>query len=184
MSVEGAADAGGFELLKRILLGRQMTTGRMEHTLLPKSLAIPVLSADCLSSVAYTVEATLLVLVGASLTARNALLPITFAVAILMSVVVASYMQTVRAYRTSGGAYVVAKENLGTKYGLVAAGSLMVGYVLTVAVSIVAGVIAITSAVPSLLPYKVPISLFFVVFITVANLRGVRESGILFAVPT
>jgi amino acid transporter len=156
----------------------------MEHTLLPKSLAIPVLSADCLSSVAYTVEATLIVLVGASLAARNALLPITFAVAALMSVVVASYMQTVRAYRTSGGAYVVAKDNLGTKYGLVAAGSLMVGYVLTVAVSIVAGVIAITSAIPSLLPYKVPLSLFFVVFITVANLRGVRESGILFAVPT
>ncbi|HYT30724.1 MAG TPA: APC family permease [Actinomycetota bacterium] len=184
-AMAGAPDASSpYELLKRILLGRQMTTGRLEHTLLPKSLAIPVLSADCLSSVAYTVEATLVVLVGASLEAQHVLLPITFAVAVLMTVVVASYMQTVRAYRTSGGAYVVAKENLGTTYGLIAAGSLMVGYVLTVAVSIVAGVIAITSAMPGLLHYKVPLSLFFVVFIAVANLRGVRESGLLFALPT
>ncbi len=174
----------GYGILKRLFVGRSMTSGRMEHTLIPKSLAIPVLSADCLSSVAYTVEATLLVLVGASIAARHLLMPITVAVAILMSVVVTSYMQTVRAYRTSGGAYVVAKENLGATYGLVAAGSLMVGYVLTVAVSVVAGVIAITSAVPSLLPYKVPLSLFFVAFITFANLRGVRESGLLFAIPT
>ena len=173
-----------YGILKRLFVGRSMTSGRMEHTLIPKSLAIPVLSADCLSSVAYTVEATLLVLIGASIAARHLLMPITVAVAILMSVVVTSYMQTVRAYRTSGGAYVVAKENLGAVYGLVAAGSLMVGYVLTVAVSVVAGVIAITSAAPSLLPYKVPLSLFFVAFITFANLRGVRESGLLFAIPT
>src|SRR5215813_3081858 len=97
----------GFGILKRVFIGRSMTSGRMEHTLIPKSLAIPVLSADCLSSVAYTVEATLLVLVGASIAARHLLMPITVAVAILMSVVVTSYMQTVRAYRTSGGAYVV-----------------------------------------------------------------------------
>jgi amino acid transporter len=185
MAMAAPAEPGkGFSLFKRLMLGRSMTSGRMEHTLLPKSLAIPVLSADCLSSVAYTVEATLLVLVGVSLAARHLLMPITIAVALLMSIVVTSYMQTVRAYRTSGGAYVVAKENLGTTYGLVAAGSLMVGYVLTVAVSIVAGVIAITSAVPALLPYKVPLSMFFVAFITLANLRGVRESGILFAIPT
>ncbi len=185
MAMAAPAEPGrGFSLLKRLFVGRGMTSGRMEHTLLPKSLAIPVLSADCLSSVAYTVEATLLVLVGVSLAARHVLMPITIAVAVLMSVVVTSYMQTVRAYRTSGGAYVVAKENLGTNYGLVAAGSLMVGYVLTVAVSIVAGVIAITSAVPALLPYKVPLSIFFVAFITFANLRGVRESGYLFAIPT
>jgi amino acid transporter len=179
-----AGSSGFFGLMKRVLVGRSMTSGRMEHTLLPKSLAIPVLSADCLSSVAYTVEATLLVLIGASLAARHLLMPITIAVAILMSVVVTSYMQTVRAYRTSGGAYVVAKENIGVTPGLVAAGSLMVGYVLTVAVSVVAGVIAITSAIPALLPYKVTLSIVFVVFITVANLRGLRESGILFAVPT
>jgi amino acid transporter len=179
-----AGSSGFFGLLKRVLLGRSMTSGRMEHTLLPKSLAIPVLSADCLSSVAYTVEATLLVLIGATLTARHLLMPITVAVAMLMSVVVTSYMQTVRAYRTSGGAYVVAKENIGVTPGLVAAGSLMIGYVLTVAVSVVAGVIAITSAIPALLPYKVTLSIVFVLFITVANLRGVRESGILFAIPT
>jgi amino acid transporter len=182
--VEGVGASRG-DLLKRLLLGRAMQSGRAGHQLLPKSLALPVLSADALSSVAYTVEATVLVLLGAGgLGTGRYLLPITLAVAVLMVIVVTSYRQTVRAYTSSGGAYVVAKDNLGIIPALIAAASLLAGYILTVAVSVVAGVIAVTSVVPSLLPHKIVLSAFFVLLITVANLRGLRESGILFAIPT
>src|SRR5207247_3344216 len=103
-----AAQGGGFDLAKRLLLGRRMHSGRMVHELLPKSLALPVLSADALSSVSYTVEATLVVLLAASVGAREYMVPISVAVAALMTIVIISYRQTVRAYSTSGGAYVVA----------------------------------------------------------------------------
>ncbi len=102
----------------------------------------------------------------------------------MLAIVVVSYTQTVQAYETSGGAYVVAKENLGTLPSLVAGAALLVDYVLTVAVSVTAGVLALTSAAPSLEPHKVGLSLAFVVLLTVVNLRGVRESGMLFALPT
>src|SRR5437870_5807570 len=171
-------------LIKRVLVGRAMTTDRAHHQLLPKVLALAVLSADALSSVAYTVEATVLVLLAGGGSTHQFLLPITIAVAALMTIVVTSYRQTVRAYSTSGGAYVVAKENLGTAPALVAAGSLLAGYVLTVAVSVVAGVIAITSVFHSLAPHRVGLAVIFVAFTTFANLRGLRESGILFALPT
>jgi amino acid transporter len=126
----------------------------------------------------------MVVLVGVSVAAMDLVLPISIAIAIVLAIVVVSYTQTVRAYETSGGAYVVAKDNLGTLPSLVAGAALLVDYVLTVAVSVTAGVLALTSAAPSLEAHKVGISLGFVVLLTLVNLRGVRESGVLFAVPT
>jgi amino acid transporter len=171
-------------VLKRLLVGRQVATYRLEHTLLPKFIALPVFSSDALSSVAYATEEILLVLVAASISARSLVFPIAIAISVLMAIVVASYRQTVRAYPSGGGAYIVAKKNLGVLPGLVAAAALLIDYVLTVAVSVAAGVFAIVSAAPGLAHLRVPLSLGFVAFITLVNLRGVRESGALFAIPT
>src|SRR3989442_4420762 len=172
------------DLVKRILVGRRMPTHRLEHTLLPKVLALPVFSSDALSSVAYATEQILTVALMASLSAGYLVMPISFAIAALMIIVVLSYRQTVRAYPSGGGAYIVSKDNLGTFPGLLAAAALLTDYVLTVSVSVVAGVFAITSAVPSLNQHKVSLSLGFILLVTLANLRGVRESGTVFAIPT
>jgi len=161
-----------------------MPSNRLEHTLLPKILALPVFSSDALSSVAYATEEILLVLLVASASSADLVMPISIAIATLMVIVVASYRQTVRAYPNGGGAYIVSKDNLGVFPGLLAAAALLTDYVLTVSVSVVAGVFAITSAVPALHSHKVALSLGFIVLITLANLRGVRESGTLFAIPT
>ena len=170
--------------VKRIVVGRPMASGELEETLLSKFLALPIFASDPLSSVAYATEAAMVVLVGVSLAALHWVLPLSVAIALLLVIVALSYRQTVRAYETSGGAYIVAKDNLGTVPSLVAAAALLTDYVLTVAVSIAAGIVAITSAAPSLYPYRVELSLACVVLLTVANLRGVRESGALFAIPT
>ena len=170
--------------LRRVLVGRPMRTHQAEDELLPIPLALPIFAADAISSVAYATEAAMVVLLGAGLTALHVALPISVAVAALMAIVVTSYRQTVRAYEQSGGAYVVARENLGTLPSLVAAAALLVDYVLTVAVSVASGVLAITSAVPSLDNYNTELSLVGVVVIMVVNLRGVRESGFTFALPT
>jgi amino acid transporter len=170
--------------LKRLAIGRPRATRELSDTLLPKFLALPIFSSDPISSVAYATEAALAVLVATSLTARHIVLPISIAIAALLAIVVVSYMQGVRAYASSGGSYVFAKENLGTLAGLVAAAALLTDYVLTVAVSIAAGIFAITSAVPALSSYLLPLSLGSVVLLTLGNLRGVRESGLLFAFPT
>jgi amino acid transporter len=156
----------------------------MEETLLPKWLALPIFASDPLSSVAYATEAALVVLVGASLGAAHLVFPISLAIATLLALVVLSYRQTVTVYESSGGAYVVAKENLGKVPSLVAAAALLTDYVLTVAVSVAAGVTALTSAVSSLRGHELTLSLIAVALIAVANLRGVREAGILFAIPT
>jgi amino acid transporter len=156
----------------------------MDDTLISKTLALPIFASDPLSSVAYATEAAMVVLVAVSLSALHLVLPISIAIAVVLAIVVVSYTQTVQAYETSGGAYVVAKDNLGTLPSLVAAAALLVDYILTVAVSVTAGVLALTSAAPSLEPHKVGLSLAFVVLLTVVNLRGVRESGVLFALPT
>jgi len=161
-----------------------MASGQMEDQLLPISLALPIFSADAISSVAYATEAAMVVLVGVSLGALHWTLPIAIAVSALMAIVVASYRQTVRAYAQAGGAYIVAKENLGKLPSLVAAAALLVDYVLTVAVSVASGIFAITSAVSSLAPYRVELSLAAIALIAMVNLRGVREAGILFAIPT
>ena len=170
--------------VKRMVVGRPMATRELDETLLSKFLALPIFASDPLSSVAYATEAAMVVLVGVSLGALHWVLPISVGIALLLAIVALSYRQTVRAYETSGGAYVVAKENLGTIPSLVAGAALLTDYVLTVAVSIAAGIFAITSAAPSLYPYRVELSLGCVVLLTVVNLRGVRESGALFALPT
>ncbi len=172
------------EVLKRALVGRPRATAEMEGTLLSKTLALPVFASDPLSSVAYATESGLIVLVAASAAAASDILPISGVIAALLAIVVISYRQTVKAYQTSGGAYVVAKENLGTLPSLVAAAALLVDYVLTVAVSVAAGILALTSIAPSLSAHKVALSLGAIVLLTLVNLRGVRESGIAFALPT
>jgi amino acid transporter len=170
--------------LKRTLIGRPRASGELHKTLLSKKLALPIFASDPLSSVAYATEAALVVLVAATVTAAHLVLPISIAIGAVMAIVVVSYMQTVRTYETSGGAYVVARENLGTVPSLIAAAALLVDYILTVAVSVAAGVLALTSAAPLLESHEVELSLAFIVLLTVINLRGVRESGLLFAVPT
>ena len=170
--------------IKRTLIGRPRATGELHDTLLSKRLALPIFASDPLSSVAYATEAALVVLIGASATAGHYVLPVSIAIAAVLAIVVVSYMQTVRAYETSGGAYVVARENLGTMPSLVAAAALLVDYILTVAVSVAAGVLALTSAAHSLAGHEVELCLAFIVLLTVVNLRGVRESGVLFALPT
>ncbi|HET7566644.1 MAG TPA: APC family permease [Gaiellaceae bacterium] len=170
--------------LRRVLVGRPMRTGQLEETLLPKWLALPIFASDPLSSVAYATESGMVVLLAVGAASLHLIFPISIAIAALLAIVVLSYRQTVRAYETSGGAYVVARENLGTLPSLVAAAALLTDYVLTVAVSISAGIFAITSFAPSLASHVVGLSLACLVLIAVANLRGVRETGILFALPT
>ena len=170
--------------VKRALIGRPRASAEMHETLLSKKLALPVFASDPLSSVAYATESALVVLVAASATAAHLVLPISAAIAALLAIVVLSYRQTVRAYETSGGAYVVARDNLGQFPSLLAAAALLVDYVLTVAVSVAAGVLALTSAAPGLEAHKVSLSLLCVLLLTLANLRGVRESGLMFALPT
>jgi len=169
---------------KRTLVGRPMASGEMGETLLPKWMALPIFASDPISSVAYATEAAMVVLVGASVAALHYVLPISVGIAVLLGIVGFSYVQTVKAYSSSGGAYVVAKENLGTLPSLVAGAALLTDYVLTVAVSVASGILAITSAAPSLNGLAVPLCVACVVLLTIVNLRGVRESGILFAIPT
>jgi amino acid transporter len=170
--------------IRRAIVGRPMASGEMEETLLSKFLALPIFASDPLSSVAYATEAGMVVLLGAGLGALHLIWPVSIGIAVLLAIVALSYTQTVRAYETSGGAYVVSKDNLGTFPSLLAAAALLTDYVLTVAVSVAAGVLALTSAAPSLAPHKVALSLVCVVVIMLVNLRGVRESGLLFALPT
>jgi amino acid transporter len=169
---------------KRMLVGRAKPSDQLEHTLLPKIIALPVFSSDPLSSNAYATEEILLVLLTASAASASLVLPIAGAIAVLLAIVITSYRQTVRAYPSGGGAYIVSKENLGTLPGLVAAAALMTDYVLTVSVSVSAGVLAISSAFPAVAEHAVLVSLGFVVLLTLANLRGVKEAGSVFAVPT
>lgn len=170
--------------LKRLLLGRPMASAELEHTLLPKALALPVFSSDPLSSNAYATQEALLVLALAGAATLDLIVPISIAVAALLAIVVTSYRQTVRAYPTGGGAYRVSRENLGMMAGLTAASALLIDYVLTVAVSMTAGVDAIVSAVPDLEEHKIGLAVAFIALVTVANLRGARESGVVFAIPT
>jgi amino acid transporter len=170
--------------LRRVIVGRPMRTGQLEETLLPKWLALPIFASDPLSSVAYATESGMVVLLTAGLGSLHLVLPVSVAIAVLLAIVVLSYRQTVRVYETSGGAYVVARENLGTLPSLVAAAALLTDYVLTVAVSISAGIFAVTSFAHGLSPHVVGLSLLCLLVIALVNLRGVRESGITFALPT
>ena len=179
--------------LKRFIIGRALRTEQATHERLSKKTALAVFSSDALSSTAYATEEILLVLAAAAVYGQAGafkyVVPISIGIGVLLVIVATSYRQTIHAYPSGGGAYIVAKENLGTSAGLVAGASLLVDYVLTVAVSIAAGVAAITSMVQGtryawLDNHKVLLCLIFITFIAVANLRGVRESGSLFAAPT
>lgn len=179
--------------LKRVLIGRALRTEQAAHERLTKKTALAVFSSDALSSTAYATEEILLVLAVAAAATQGQsfyyVVPISLGIAALLAIVAISYRQTIHAYPSGGGAYIVAKENLGTTPGLVAGASLLVDYVLTVSVSIAAGVAAITSAAQGtkfawLEDHRVLLCLIFILFIAIANLRGVRESGALFAAPT
>jgi amino acid transporter len=183
MSTPSEQGTGG-RTAKRLLVGRAMASSKMEHTLLPKFIALPVFSSDPLSSNAYATEEILAVLLVASAGSAHLVMPIAIPIAILLAIVVTSYRQTVRAYPSGGGAYIVSKENLGVLPGLIAASALLVDYVLTVAVSVTAGVVAISSAFPAAREHAVVLALTFVLLLTLANLRGVKEAGTFFAVPT
>jgi amino acid transporter len=169
---------------RRVLIGDKLATSEAMHQRLSKLKALAVFSSDALSSTAYATEAIMLVLVAAGSSALGVSLPIAIGIAALMLLVASSYYQTIHAYPNGGGAYIVAKDNLGIWPGLTAAGSLLIDYILTVAVSVSAGVAALTSAFEELEPHRVPIALLIIVFITVINLRGVKESGTFFAIPT
>ena len=184
MATSAPARSRSRVLAKRMLVGRAKPSDELEHTLLPKIIALPVFSSDPLSSNAYATEEILLVLLTASAASISLVMPIAIAIAVLLAIVITSYRQTVRAYPSGGGAYIVSKENLGNLPGLVAAAALMTDYVLTVSVSVSAGVLAISSAFPEIADHAVIVSLGFVALLTVANLRGVKEAGSVFAVPT
>ncbi len=176
-------------ILKRLLVGRPLATTEQEHQRIPKVIGLAVFSSDAISSTAYATEEILFVTaVGASslMLGLATLIPIAIAVALLLAIVAFSYRQTIFAYPSGGGSYVVSRENLGENPSLVAAASLLVDYILTVAVSISAGVAAISSipAFSDVAKHRVLVGIFLIVLITLANLRGIKESGRLFAAPT
>ncbi len=170
--------------LRRLIFGDPLATSQIAHERLTKVKALAVFSSDALSSVAYAIEEVLFVLVAAGTAALNLSLPIAVAIAILLITVGISYYQTIHAYPKGGGAYIVAKDNLGISFALIAGASLLIAYILTVAVSISAGMAAITSWLPALLPYRAILAVIVVALVTIINLRGLRESATVFALPT
>ncbi len=182
------APVGGFARLRgrvrNAILGAPLATQQAAHERLTKIKALAVLSSDALSSVAYATEQILFYLVLAGATAYGFILPITGAIALLLAIVVLSYRQTIKAYPKGGGSYIVASDNLGHLAGLIAGCALMTSYTLTVAVSVAAGTDNIISAAPAAIPYRVPLCIAFIALLLFGNLRGIRESGSIFAAPT
>jgi len=170
--------------LRELIIGRPLATSQAHHERISKVKALAVFASDALSSTAYATEEILLVLVLGGSVALSTSIPIAIAISVLLVVVGISYYQTIHAYPKGGGSYIVTKENLGALPSLVAGAALLVDYVLTVAVSIAAGVAALFSWVPLLLPYRVPLAVALVALMTIVNLRGMRESANVFAVPT
>jgi amino acid transporter len=171
-------------LLKRWLVGDPLKTTQAAHERLSKTLALAIFSSNAISSVAYATEEILLVLILAGSAAVSWSIPVSIAILILTLILTISYRQIIYEYPEGGGAYIVARSNLGELPALIAAGALMIDYILTVAVSVAAGIAALTSAVPVLFPHREALGLTAILFIIVMNLRGVRESGKFFAVPT
>jgi len=170
--------------IRDFLTGATLASHRLEGERLSKIKALAVFSSDALSSVAYATQEILFVLILAGSGAMQWSLPIAIAIALLLAIVVASYRQTVRAYPGGGGAYIVAHENLGIGFGLVAAASLLIDYILTVSVSVASGIDALASLNEEFRPYALPLAVAIVGFVALINLRGVRESGTIFAIPT
>jgi amino acid transporter len=176
--------SGTAEIVKRLLVGRALPSDRRDEALLPKRLALPVFCSDPISSVAYATEQILLIAGLGGAAYLWLATPVAVAVAVLLAIVVLSYRQTCYAYPSGGGAFVVSLDNFGERPALTAASALLVDYVMTVAVSVVAGVLAITSRFPSLQPHAVLLSVGFVALLAFVNLRGLKESGTVFALPT
>jgi amino acid transporter len=170
--------------LKSFLIGQPVETVKEKHERFSRVTGLAIFSSDALSSVAYATEEILLALVVAGTALINYSMAISVVIAALIIIVVTSYFQTIHAYPSGGGSYIVAKDNLGDNFGLVAGAALLIDYVLTVSVSITAGVAAITSAFPALDPHKVILSLVAIALLMLGNLRGVREAGRIFSVPT
>ena len=173
--------------LKRFFIGKPIASSDDHHHRLSKRIALPVFASDAISSTAYATEEILIVflsLAAVGMTAFDNLVPISILVILLLAIVVSSYRQTIYAYPNGGGSYVVSRENLGRSPSLVAGASMLVDYILTVAVSVSAGVAAIVSAFQNLAPYRVELCVGFIFLVTLANLRGIKESGALFAPPT
>ncbi len=177
-------EEGLFSQVKRFVVGKPIPSHLAHHERLSRVTGLAVLSSDALSSVAYATEEIVRVLVLAGTAALGIASPIAFVIAAILAIVVFSYRQTIHAYPSGGGAYIVAKENLGEMPALIAAAALLIDYILTVAVSIAAGVAALTSAFPQWHVNRVELTLGFVLLLMIGNLRGIRESGRIFAVPT
>ena len=170
--------------LRGVLFGRPLSSAADLTERLPKWKALPVFSSDVMSSVAYATGAMMLILAGAGQTDYKYVLGLSVVVVALLVIVTFSYRQTIRAYPNGGGSYIVAHANLGVLAGLVAAGSLLTDYVLTVSVSVSSGVQALYSAIPAIQSIAVPLIAASILLVMVVNLRGLRESGTLFASPT
>ena len=177
-------DGGVYALIKRLVLGRPIPSSLAHHERLSRVTGLAVLSSDALSSVAYATEEILRVLIMGGVAALSYSIPIALLIATLLGLVAFSYRQTIHAYPGGGGAYIVSKDNLGDNAALTAAAALLIDYTLTVAVSIAAGVAALTSAFPALHINRVELALGFLAILAIGNLRGLRESGRIFAVPT
>jgi amino acid transporter len=173
-----------WQRIRRALIGAPLATAALAHERLSKTKALAVFASDALSSSSYATEEILRILILGGLAALALTMPVAIAIAALLAIVAISYRQTIKAYPQGGGSYIVSKDNLGTFPALVAASALLTSYILTVAVSISAGVLALTSAVPLLHEYKVILAVFLIGLMTLINLRGVRESATIFAAPT
>jgi amino acid transporter len=172
--------------LRRVLFGRRLETEALPHQVITKPVGLAVFASDALSSTAYATEEILIILAlaGTGASTLGLSIPISIAIALLLVVVTISYRQTIYAYPNGGGAYIVARDNLGELPAQIAGAALLTDYILTVAVSISSGVAQITSGLPILFPYRVEMAIGVIAFMTVVNLRGVKESGSFFAVPT
>lgn len=175
---------GFFSALKRLLFGAPIASSRAHHERLPKIFGLPVFASDAISSVAYATEEILLVLLLAGSAAIVDVIYIAIAISVLIGIVIFSYVRTIYAYPQGGGGYRVSSDNLGSKAGRVAGAALLIDYVLTVAVSVSSGILAIVSAFPALGPYTIQLGLVAIALMAFVNLRGTKESGLVFAIPT
>src|SRR5215203_4540970 len=183
--IERATDYKPPRTLRSRLIGRPLSTADAPHQTIGKFIGLAVFASDALSSTAYASQEILAILIAAGTTsALQNVFPISIAIVMLLAIVAVSYEQTIHAYPGGGGAYIVARDNLGELPAQTAGAALLTDYILTVSVSISAGVAQITSAYPDLFPYRVLIAVIAVFFIMLINLRGVKESGTAFAVPT
>src|SRR5574342_1061517 len=170
--------------ISHFLIGRPLQTADAPHQTIGKAIGLAVFASDALSSTAYATQEILVILAAAGTIAFGYVFPISIAIVVLLAIVAISYEQTIHAYPDGGGAYIVARDNLGEFPALIAGAALLTDYILTVSVSIASGVAQITSAFAVLYDYRVLLSVGFILFVMIMNLRGVKESGVAFSIPT